>query len=111
MAERGFVSTFGPMTAPFLVWAAHFGIVYGINGLACARGLDQVLVLGLPLVTAAILGASAAAVLAAGGLLARSLGGAVAGDFVRWFTAVASGAALLAILWVALPVLQVPACG
>ncbi|HYH17157.1 MAG TPA: hypothetical protein VD995_00950 [Azospirillum sp.] len=119
MRTRRFPAAFAGMMAAFLVWAAHFTVVYGVNGLACARGLDRLAVLGFPFVPFAVAAATAVALLLAAGVLVRALlGGGPAphaqGDarrFLRWFTAAAAGAALIAILWNGLPALQVPACG
>ncbi|WP_207486001.1 hypothetical protein [Arenibaculum pallidiluteum] len=127
MTERSFVPFLLEMLAPFLVWGAHFGAVYGINGIACARGLDAGASgpVGIAPASLAILGVSAAALVAVGWLLVRALRRAQAGrqhraeggspgrdavDFARWFAAAGAGAALIAVLWVTLPVLQVPAC-
>jgi len=119
MTEHRFPVTFAGMLAPFLIWALHFTAVYGLNGLACARGLDALRVLGFPFVPAMVVGATAVALLLTLGVLMRALLGRgpaaqVREDprrFVRWFTAAAAGAALVAILWNGLPALQVPACG
>lgn len=119
MAVRSFPGTFAGMMAAFLLWAAHFTAVYSLNGVACARGLDAMRILGFPLVPFAVTGLTLAALAAAAWILMRALlgRGPAAGAredprrFIRWFTAGAAGAALVAILWVGLPALQVPACG
>ncbi|HYG86638.1 MAG TPA: hypothetical protein VD978_10295 [Azospirillum sp.] len=116
---RSFPATFAGMMAAFLIWAAHFGILYGVNGLACARGLEGVRVLGFPLVPFTVAAATAVALLLTGAVLVRALlGSAPSPDasaaprrFIRWFTAAAAASALVAILWNGLPALQVPPCG
>lgn len=118
MEKHGFPATFAGMMAAFLIWAAHFGVVYGINGLICARKLQDMEILGLPIAVALVLAATVAALLlAAFVLLAALWGGGPAARasedprrFIRWFTALAAGAALVAILWNGLPAVQVPAC-
>ncbi|MBP2295008.1 hypothetical protein [Azospirillum rugosum] len=119
MERHGFPATFAGMMSAFLIWVVHFLAIYGINGLVCARGLDALDLFGLPLPVALVLGATAAALLLAGAVLMGALwsGGPAprASDdprrFIRWFTATAAVAALVAILWNGLPALQVPACG
>ncbi len=118
MEKHSFPVTFVGMMAAFLIWAAHFGAIYGINGLICARKLDAMELFGLPLASALVLAATAAALLlAALVLLAALWGGGPAARasedprrFIRWFTAFAAVAALVAILWNGLPAIQVPAC-
>ncbi|MBK1840003.1 hypothetical protein JHL17_21585 [Azospirillum sp. YIM B02556] len=120
MASRSFPVTFAGMLAPFLVWAAHFGVVYGINGLVCARTPEGASLFRLPLSMALV----GIATLLALGWVAILLGKAVQGAgpaghvaaadprrFARWFVIAGSASALVAILWVAMPALLVPACG
>jgi hypothetical protein len=120
MATRSFPATFAAMMAPYLIWGAHFGVVYGINGLACARGLDRISVAGVSIVPVAVTVATLLALGLAALVLVRALldggpaahvGSADARRFVRWFTAAAAASALIAILWVGLPAFQLPACG
>lgn len=119
MERHSFPAAFAGMMAAFLIWAAHFLLVYGINGLACARGFDRAELFGFAFVPAAVLGATALALLLTGAVLLLALRGggpaARAGEdprrFIRRFTVVAAGSALVAILWNGLPAVQVPACG
>ncbi|MBP2302444.1 hypothetical protein [Azospirillum picis] len=120
MAHRSFAVTFAALMSPFLVWAAHFGLVYGINGIICARHLQDARLLGYPLSPALIGIVTVLALLWVAMLMARALGGHGPADhvaaedprrFARWFVAAGAGTALVAILWVALPALMVPACG
>lgn len=120
MASRSFPATFVGMLAPFLIWAVHFGVVYSINGMVCARRPEGALLFGLPLSMALV---GIATLLAMGWvaiLLVKALrgagpaghvGGADPRRFARWFVVAGSGAALVAILWVGMPALIVPACG
>jgi len=118
MEKHSFPLTFTGMMSAFLIWAAHFGAVYGINGLICARQLDGVDLLGFPLSQTLVIAATVIALLLAGAVLLAALwGGGPAARasedprrFIRWFTALAAASALLAILWNGLPALQVPAC-
>jgi len=119
MNARSFPASFAGMMAAFLIWALHFTAVYSLNGLACARGLDAWRVLGFPFVPALVVGATAVALLLTLAVLMTALLGRgpavrVREDprrFIRWFTAAAAGAVLVAILWNGLPALQVPPCG
>ena len=84
-----------------IAWAAHFLAIYGFSGVACARGLG-----------AWIPAAIGVATLAAGGVCAWAI---VAGlrdrdAFERWLAAMLAAAALVAIVWEALPVLWVKPC-
>ncbi|GLR81886.1 hypothetical protein HUE56_27755 (plasmid) [Azospirillum oryzae] len=120
MASRSFPGFFIGMLAPFLIWAAHFGVVYGINGMVCARRAEDAQLLGFPMSVALI---GIATLLALGWvavLLVKAWCGAGPGKhvgaadprrFARWFAIAGSGAALVAILWVGMPALMVPACG
>lgn len=119
MATRSFPMIFTGMMLPYLIWGLHFGAVYGVNGLACARGWDGALLAGIPAVPALVVGATLAAMLLCALVLLRAVRGrGPAADatrdpreFARWFTALGAGAALIAILWNGLPALQVPPCG
>lgn len=119
MAARSFPRIFAGMMGVFLVWAAHFMLVYGMNGLACARGFDAMRVLGFPLVPFTVAAATLLAMLLAVWILMRALLGrgpapGASEDprrFIRLFTAGAAGLSVVAMLWVGLPALQVPACG
>ena len=89
------------MSAGALCWALHFAAIYGFAGVACARGLASAVpwaILACTLVAA--MGAAAVMVVA---LRQRD-------SFEHWFAAGVAGAALVAILWEALPALLVPAC-
>ena len=90
------------IAAGVIVWALHFAALYGVTALACARGWEAI-------VPGFIAGATVVAVLAA---LAIIVGGwrrrAV---FEYWLSATVAAFGLVAIVYEALPVLTVPACG
>jgi len=119
MATRSFPGTLTGMMAAYLIWAVHFGAIYGFNGLVCARGWDGAELLGLPMVPVVVSAATVAALVLTGMVLWLAVrGGGPAARasedprrFVRWFTAASAGAALIAILWNGLPALQVTPCG
>jgi hypothetical protein len=83
-----------------IVWAAHFGLIYGIAGFACARGYGE----AVPWTIGA---ATLVAAAAAGAIILAHL----SPEFTRWMTAAVAGLALVAIVWEGLAVLLVPACG
>ena len=118
MSARGSMSFAGAllrMSAPLVIWAVHFLVIYALTAIACARGFAATRVLGIDAVS---WGIAAATVLAAGAML-FTIGVAVrrlrpqsngTAAFVHWMSAAAGGLALVGILWEALPVLIVPAC-
>lgn len=86
------------MLAAAAVWAAHFGVAYGIAAYACPDGF--------PAAAAGIAGATAAAALALLALLAPAVRGSRPHGLAGWasaaFAALALGATLLqasALLW------------
>jgi hypothetical protein len=82
-----------------VVWALHFGFLYGFTGLACARGFPH-------LVPWAAGAATVVAATAAAAILLKNL----SSEFTRWLTASLAVAALLAILWEGATVFMVPMC-
>ncbi len=104
------------MSAPLVIWALHFLVIYGLTGIACARGFAATRVLGLDAVPWGI----AVATLIAAGAMLFTIGVAVrqlrrrshsTDAFVHWMSAAAGGLALVGVLWEAVPVFIVPVCG
>jgi hypothetical protein len=87
------------MSAGAIVWAAHFMLIYGLTGLACARGLPGIVPWAIAVATALAVAAAVAL------LLVRSA------DFAGRVASGVAGLALVAIVWEALPALALPACG
>lgn len=115
MRERSFPSIFAGMLSPFLIWAGHFGVVYAINGLICARGLDRETLWGVSLAPFAVTVATLVALLCVAAVPVRAAWDAGPADsdlrrFGRWLRMAGAGAAFVAILWSGLPALQLPAC-
>lgn len=109
--ERPFGATALRMSAGVIVWAAHFGTIYGFTGLACARQFHDagaVWVGAVPWVIG-IATAVAAALMAL--LIAPALRASRTNDFVEWMTAATAGLALIGILYEAVPVFMLPICG
>jgi hypothetical protein len=89
------------LSAAIGVWALHFVAVYGVTGLACARGLPQTVPWAIGIATAVALGALAFLIWISWKNLAA---------FANWMTAAVAALALLAILWETVPLFLVPAC-
>jgi hypothetical protein len=120
MEVRGFLPILGA-AAGMLVWAAHFGLVYAANAVACARGFAGRALLGLPLVPVLVMGATALALTAVGWIAWRArrrlyadLSGEDGEDdpqFTVWLTYAVALVSALAILWEGIPVFIVHPCG
>jgi hypothetical protein len=106
------------MLSGFLIWAAHFLVIYVFTALACARRFSDINWLGIGVVPWVI----GTATLAAATMMLIVIGLAVRNarldtsrnnmsSFAPWMTAAFGSLALVAILWEALPVLLVPTCG
>lgn len=104
------------MLSGIIVWGVHFMFVYVFTALACARRFHDLSWLGTSLV---VWGVGIATLAAVAGILAFSLPAWLShrrpGDrgthgFLDWMTIAFGMLSLLAVLWVALPVLLVPIC-
>lgn len=106
------------MLGGLLIWAVHFGVIYGLNALACARGFAELRWLGVGVVAWGIAIATVAALAA---VLALTIAAVLntrrpgvredpASHFLEWMTAAFGGCATVAIVWDALPVLLIPPC-
>lgn len=108
------------MLGGFLIWAAHFAVVYGFTALACARGFASAQVVGLNTVSLVIGATTLLAVLGLALSLRRTFqtpmpagsddASTTPPSFTRYTTVAIAALALVAILWQALPVLFLPAC-
>lgn len=111
------------MVASFIVWSAYFAAVYSFQAIACIRGFQgarvagvDMLTLGLVIMTALTL--VAIAYLGWRSLRVVSLSRVVQGDapdvscadFMALTSALLAAMALVATLWVALPILLLPPC-
>jgi hypothetical protein len=88
------------MSAGAIVWAVHFGVIYGVTAAACARDVASL----VPW-TVGISGAVAAAALLA--LLTLP----TESEFERWVTGGVAAAALIAVFWETIGAFVVPLCG
>ncbi len=118
MARVRFASATPRMLSGLMIWAAHFLVIYVFTALACARRFADLSWLGIgvvPWVIGTATLAATAATLVVIGLAVRDARSSTSRNnmlsFVPWMTAALGGLALMAILWEALPVLLVPACG
>lgn len=89
------------MSSGVMVWALHFTAIYGITGLACARGWDRLVVPSVAVTT--VLALIAMAPILALGIRRRA-------QFEYWMTASIAALALVGIVWEAITVLLVPIC-
>jgi hypothetical protein len=89
------------MSSGVMVWALHFAAVYGITGLACARGWHS-------LVMPSIAVATAIAAIASLSIIAASLRRRT--QFEYWMSASIAGLGLVAIVWETIPVFLLPIC-
>lgn len=89
------------MSSGVAIWALHFGAIYGLTGLACARGWQEMVPAGIALATVV------AFLLA---LAVLVVGWRRRAQFESWMAAGIAALALVAIAWEAIPVLMVPLC-
>jgi hypothetical protein len=89
------------MSSGVMVWALHFTAIYGITGLACARGWPSLVLPSIAVATA--VAALASVSIIAAGLRRR-------GEFEYWMSASIAALALVGIVWEAIPVFLVPIC-
>ena len=113
--HANFAAVSAAVSAGFLIWAAHFLVIYGVTALACARGFADVDVLGMGAVELVIGAATLVAIIAAGTVLVRAfrrpgVEGGGSEPFLRWTTAAAALLALVAIAWQASPILFMRPC-
>ena len=109
--ERPFGATALRLSAGVIVWAAHFGTIYGYTGLACARRFHDtgpLWIAGVPWVIGV---ATLIAVAIMLWLIAPLVRGHRRDDFVVWMSAAIAGLALIGIVYEAVPVVMLPVCG
>ena len=96
-----FVATSLRISSGIVIWALHFGVIYGFTALACARGSPGAVpwVIGIATVVAATL---AIGIMFAG--FRRR------GHFESWLSAGIASFALIAIVYEAMPLFTVPLC-
>jgi hypothetical protein len=56
------------IVAPLLLWGIYFGLIYVVNGIACAKGIGGSLVGGMPMVNVILLGSTAVTLILLAGL-------------------------------------------
>jgi hypothetical protein len=118
MAEAAFIRKSFLVLGGLLVWAAHFGFVYVLNALACARNFQGLQLFGFGIVPAMVALATALAVIAVLVLMAAlrapdhtNDGQEASNGFLRSLAAAVAFLSLIAIGWSGLPALLVPPCG
>jgi hypothetical protein len=90
------------MSSGVMVWALHFTAIYGITGLACARGWHSLVMPSVALATA--IAALASLAIIAAGLRRRA-------QFEYWMSASIAALGLVGIAWEAMPAFLLPICG
>ncbi|WP_230530877.1 hypothetical protein [Microvirga roseola] len=120
MGDTNFIRRSLFMSGGFLIWGAHFGVVYIFNALACARLFAGQTYFGFGVVplTVSILTILALAAVLAVLLLALWRRGPArtsrddkpVNDFMRYTTITIAGLSLVAIAWNGIPALIVPPC-
>lgn len=120
MNAPGFVRRLSFFLSGFILWAIHFGALYSINGLACARGFAMQPVAGTSL---AVISVAVATLIAAAALLSVLVLAAIGRgpgisreldrslrEFWRYGTIAIALLGLVAILWSGVPALIIPPC-
>lgn len=120
MNAPGFTRKLTFFLSGFLVWAAHFGLVYGINGLACARGVASQPVAGTSLAAISVAAATVIAAIVIVAVLVLAIAGRGPGirheadgalrAFWRYGTIAIASLGVIAVLWSGLPVLIISPC-
>jgi hypothetical protein len=90
------------ISAGVIVWTLHFAAIYGVTGLACARGWTSIIAPSIGAATA--LAAAACIAIIVAGWRRRA-------EFESWLSASVAALALVAIVYESIPVLIVPPCG
>lgn len=118
VSERGFAPRLLLASAGLLVWGAHFLFIYVFAALACARAFADVRLLGVGIVSFAILASTVAALLLLAWLSVRAwrtedrahTADPATPRFLRHLGAALGIYSATAILLQALPVLMIPVC-
>jgi hypothetical protein len=98
------------IAAGVIVWAAHFTVIYGYTGLACARRFDGSASTWLGLVPWVIATATLAAIAVIVMLIRPALSAPGRSDFANWLSAGLALLALAAIVLEALAAAWMPIC-
>lgn len=120
MSTPGFVRKLSFLLSGIIVWAAHFGFVYSLNGVACARGFAMHPVAGGGLVAVSVAAATAIAAIAILAVLFLAIAGRGPGisheadaslrAFWRFGTIAIALLGVIAVLWSGLPALIIRPC-
>jgi hypothetical protein len=106
-----FAATAWRVSAGILIWAAHFGAIYGYTGLACARRFADGGAAWVALVPWVIGVATAIAVAAALVFLVPVFRSPRTAPFVDWLGGWVAALATVAIILEAIAMFWVPVCG
>jgi hypothetical protein len=106
-----FAAAAGRVSAGIVIWAAHFGAIYGYTGLACARRFSDSGAAWVALVPWVIGAATLLAVAAALVFLAPVVRSPRAAPFVDWLGGWVAALAIVAIVLEAMAMFWVSVCG
>jgi hypothetical protein len=109
--SMSFAAAAARMSAGIVIWAAHFGVIYGYTGLACARRFAEAGAAWVALVPWVIGVATVLAVAAALVFLAPVVRSPRTAPFVDWLGGWVAALAIVAIILEALAMFWVPVCG
>ncbi|MDC7785046.1 hypothetical protein PQJ75_02130 [Rhodoplanes sp. TEM] len=116
-ARPGFLTKMLFLNAGLVLWAAHFGFVYGLTGVVCARGLGTAWPAAVPFVVAfaTVVAAGLSLVVLFAAVLGRGPG--IAGEpdpalrvFWRSVTGGVAVFGFVAIVWSGLPAVLIRPC-
>ena len=110
MRDEHFTATALRICAGVIIWAAHFTVIYGYTGLACARRDTAAAETWLEAVPWVIAIASVAAAALTLLFIAPALRGRGSNDFTVWMSGGVAALALVGIVYEALAVLWIPLC-
>jgi len=108
------------LVSGLVIWATHFLLVYGLNGVACARRFSGTAGWENDVVPAAVLAATAVAIVINGVILIAAVLGRGPGigaepdasvrNFWQVTTALLAGLSIVAVAWTGLPALMIGPC-
>jgi hypothetical protein len=98
------------MSAGVIIWAVHFGVIYGYTGLACARRFGASGDTWLALVPWVVGVATVAGVISAAAFIPGAVRAART-QFVEWVSGWLAAFAILAMVLEGITILWVPVCG
>lgn len=116
-ARPGFLAKMLFLNAGLILWAAHFGFVYGLTGVVCARGIGTAWPAAVPFIVAVATVVAAGLALAVLGAALIGRGPGIAGEpegplraFWRYVSGGVAVFGFVAITWTGVPALMIGPC-